>query len=111
MDTLKCDPCQSEFFSKATKSIHDMMYHDMPKTESFLCKHCSEVAGSLYEIVRHHQGSDFVFLNFLSILLDFLSQEKHQFCQTAKWIFRQKNNKRFVILYSNQKFSMQRFLT
>jgi len=31
------------------------MYHDMPKTESFHCKHCSEVASSLYEIVRHHQ--------------------------------------------------------
>ena len=68
MDTLKCDQCQSEFFSKATKSIHDMMYHDMPKTESFLCKHCSEVAGSLYEIVKHHQGSDFVLLNLPSIL-------------------------------------------
>ena len=25
-------------------------------------------------------GSDFVFLKFLSILLDFLSREKHQFC-------------------------------
>ena len=70
MDTLKCDQCQSEFFSKATKSIHDMMYHDMPKTESFLCKHCSEVAGSLYEIVKHHQGSDFVLLNLPSILSD-----------------------------------------
>ena len=75
MDTLKCDPCQSEFFSKATKSIHDMMYHDMPKTETFLCKHCSEVAGSLYEIVRHHQGSDFVFFNFLSVSHEKMTQK------------------------------------
>ena len=59
MDTLKCGPCQNEFFSKSTKSIHDIMYHDTPKSQYFMCKHCSEVTGSVYELVRHHQVKTF----------------------------------------------------
>ena len=54
ISTYKCDECQTEFFSHGYKTVHDMMYHNLSKSEMILCKYCPEIRQSINEILEHH---------------------------------------------------------
>ena len=54
ISTYKCDECQTEFFSHGYKTVHDMMYHNLSKSEMILCKYCPEIRQSIDEILEHH---------------------------------------------------------
>ena len=57
IEVLKCEYCSSEFFTKATKSVHEKNHPDAPKSEIFICNLCfNGVTFSVNELVVHHES-------------------------------------------------------
>ena len=54
---LKCEYCPREFFTKATKSVHEKLHFEAPKSQLYFCNLCLDgVTFSVSELIGHHQS-------------------------------------------------------
>lgn len=55
--SLKCEYCQREFFTKGTKSVHEKLHFEAPKSQLYFCNLCLDgVTFSVSELIGHHQS-------------------------------------------------------